>query len=160
MTRFAFHALPTEIARAYRAGKPDANGQIPEVHVSDGDGRPCRHCLCDIAAGEDYLILAHRPFETTQPYAEVGPIFLHAEDCQRFEGGDGLPQIFQSRDAVLIRGYGADERIRYGTGRAVATADLQAAVSDLLDQPDTKFVHIRSASNNCFQCRVEPDNAD
>ena len=83
MLPIQFTSMPTEVARAYQAGAADANGQVPERHISDGDGVPCRHCQRDVAAGEPYLILAHRPFPTAQPYAEQGPIFLHAESCPR-----------------------------------------------------------------------------
>ena len=52
--------------------------RAPERQVSDGSAVPCRHCLSDVAAGEPFLILAHRPFPEAQPYAETGPIFLRA----------------------------------------------------------------------------------
>lgn len=76
-----FTAIPTEIARAYQAGGPDANGQPPERHISDGGGNPCRHCLGLIPKGAKMLVLAHRPFPNPQPYAEIGPIFLCASSC-------------------------------------------------------------------------------
>ncbi len=55
----------------------------PERRTSNGVGVPCRHCLRNVEAGRDYLILAYRPFPALQPYAETGPIFLHAEPCER-----------------------------------------------------------------------------
>ena len=79
MPRPRFLALPTAAVRAVQAGCADANGQPPERYVSDGDGNPCRHCLSEIAAGQAMLVLAWRPFPSPQPYAELGPIFLHAE---------------------------------------------------------------------------------
>ena len=57
-----FVPLETELVQRLQAGGPDANGQVPERHTSSGGMMPCRHCLTDIAAGEPYLILAHRPF--------------------------------------------------------------------------------------------------
>ena len=69
----------TELVKRLQDGGTDANGQKPERHVCSGGMMPCRHCLADIKAGEPYLILAHRPFPSAQPYAEQGPIFLHAE---------------------------------------------------------------------------------
>ena len=63
MTQVRFFSMPSEEAAAYWAGAPDANGQKPEVHLSDGDGVPCRHCQQDIAEGETYLILAYRPID-------------------------------------------------------------------------------------------------
>ena len=78
MTGSKFIALATETVRTLQAGAADANGQAPERQVSDGSAVPCRHCLSDVAAGEPFLILAHRPFPEAQPYAETGPIFLRA----------------------------------------------------------------------------------
>ncbi len=155
MTAVKFMAMPTDIARAYQAGESDAYGRAPERRVSDGDGVPCRHCLQDVAAGEEYLILAYRPFPDLQPYAETGPVFLHAAPCQRHPEAGETPAMFLERDSYLMRGYGADDRILYGTGRMVGTAELAGAASDLLDRPDVAYVHLRSASNNCYQCRIE-----
>jgi len=155
MTGIHFIAIPTAEAKAYRAGKPDANGQAPERHISDGSGNPCRHCLNDIAEGEPYLVLSHRPFDNTQPYAEQGPIFLHTEDCPRYADEAEVPAMFQKRERFLIRGYNADNRIVYGTGSVVETQNLEAEASRLFDNADVDYVHLRSGSNGCFQCRID-----
>ena len=148
-----FEALPTETVRALQAGGADAYGLTPERRVSDGDGVPCRHCLRNVAAGDGYLVLAHRPFPAPQPYAETGPIFLHADACER-GGGDGLPEILESPD-YIVRGYGADDRIVYGTGGVIATPSIAARAEELFARPDVAYVHVRSARNNCYQCRIE-----
>src|SRR5688572_26743355 len=88
MSLIRFLAMPTAEARGYQRGGPDAYGNPPERGISDGSGLPCRHCLRHIAVGEPYLTLAHRPFPKTQPYAETGPIFLHADECERAPDGD------------------------------------------------------------------------
>ena len=76
-----FNALPTDLARAYQNGAPDAFGNAPERSVSTGPGNPCRHCLKVIPEGAPMLVLAHKPFAGTHPYSEVGPIFLCADQC-------------------------------------------------------------------------------
>ena len=149
-----FVALPTEIARAYRQGAPDANGMPAERTVSDGNGNPCRHCLNEIPAGAGMLILAHRPFPAPQPYAETGPIFLCADDCARWEE-DGLPPVLANRPRHLIKGYGRDDRIAYGTGRIVAIGDLADGAAALFDDVRVVYGHVRSATNNCYTCRIE-----
>ncbi|MCK4869033.1 MAG: DUF1203 domain-containing protein, partial [Alphaproteobacteria bacterium] len=85
MTNQRFIAMPSETARGFREGGPDAHDQPPERHVSDGSGVPCRHCLADVTEGEPFLILAWRPFPGPQPYAETGPVFLHAVGCERHD---------------------------------------------------------------------------
>lgn len=149
-----FSPIPTETVRAYQAGGADANGQAPERHLSDGDGNPCRHCLKMIPKGAGMLVLAHRPFPTLHPYAELGPIFLCADACEA-GGGDALPAILGSA-AYILRGYGADDRIVYGTGGVVPLADIPAIAAMRLTDPRVAYVHVRSASNNCFHLRIDP----
>lgn len=149
-----FQALPTEEVRNLQRGGPDAYGFTPERRTSDGAGVPCRHCLREVAAGDDYLILAYRPFPALQPYAETGPIFLHAQECQRASDGPAVPDMMSSPN-YIVRGYSRDDRIVYGTGAVVPTADIPAYAATLLDQPDVAYVHTRSARNNCYQCRIE-----
>lgn len=155
MPALRFIALPTQEAEAYWAGRPDANGQAPERHVSSGVATPCRHCLTDIAKGEPYLILAHRPFPVPQPYAEIGPIFLHSEPCQRHPDSAALPAMFASWERLLIKGYGADNRIVYGTGAVVPSGDVEDAAAAIPARGDVAYVHGRSAKNNCYQVRIE-----
>ncbi len=148
-----FAAIPTEVVRAYQAGGLDANGQQPERAVSDGGGNPCRHCLKMIPEGAGMLILAHRPFPALQPYAEVGPIFLCADACEA-GGGAERPEVLASPE-YIVRGYGMDDRIVYGTGGVVATGTIPARAEALLDDPRVAYVHVRSARNNCYQVRID-----
>jgi Protein of unknown function (DUF1203) len=148
-----FTPIPTDIVRAYQAGGPDANGQPPEHAVSDGDGNPCRHCLAMIPEGAGMLILAHRPFPAPQPYAELGPIFLCADQCEA-GGGDAPPQVLQS-PSYILRGYGANDRIVYGTGAVVATDAISDEAGARLADPRVAYVHVRSARNNCYQLRID-----
>ncbi len=146
-------AIPTEVVRAYQAGGADANGQSPERKVSDGGGNPCRHCLQMIPEGAGMLVLAHRPFPAPQPYAEVGPIFLCADPCAA-GGGEAQPEALASPD-YIVRGYGADDRIVYGTGGVTPTKAIPARAGELFDDPRVAYVHVRSARNNCYQVRID-----
>lgn len=149
-----FLPMPTETATAYWTGGKDAYGMVPERHISDGYGVPCRHCLRLVGAGEPYLVLAHRPFPALQPYAETGPVFLHAEPCAAHVPSEDLPPMLTSRD-YIVRGYSARDRILYGTGAVVPTGDIPDYAAALLARADVAYLHIRSARNNCYQCRVE-----
>lgn len=146
-------AIPTAVVRALQAGGRDANGQVPERTVSDGCGNPCRHCLRMIPEGAGMLVLAHRPFPSLQPYAEVGPIFLCADPCAA-GGGTALPEALAAPD-YIVRGYGTDDRIVYGTGGVVATGAIGIRAAELLGDPRVAYVHVRSARNNCFQVRID-----
>jgi hypothetical protein len=153
-----FTSIPTETARHYQAGGLDANGQAPEQAVSDGGGNPCRHCLRFIPAGQGMLILAHRPFPAPQPYAELGPVFLCADACDAPANRSEMPEILASPDYIL-RGYGADDRIVYGTGAVVPTDSIAAQAEARLGDPRVAYVHVRSARNNCYQLRIDRASA-
>lgn len=156
MTQIRFEAMATDVARGYQSGGPDAYGQSPERRTADGRFRvPCRHCLADVAPGEEYLVLAYRPFTTLQPYTETGPIFLHAKACERHAAAEHTPEMLRKSPQMIVRGYSADERIVYGTGAVVATDRIAETAAALLARDDVAFVHVRSASNNCFQCRID-----
>ncbi len=149
-----FRPLPTAEVAALQSGQPDANGQRPEVHVASGPGHPCRHCLCDIGEGGRYLILAYRPFPGPQPYAEIGPIFLHADPCPAATASDVLPPMLAG-GTYILRGYGKDDRIVYGSGRVVASEALGTEAERLFTDPRIAYAHVRSSTNNCYQCRID-----
>ena len=151
-----FVALETKLVKSLQTGGLDANGQKPEHDVCAGGMMPCRHCLEDIREGEPYLVLAHRPFPAAQPYAEQGPIFLHANTCVRHTDSANVPPAFLQREAYLIRGYSVNDRIVYGTGRIVAPTLLAETAHRTFRDPRVTYIHVRSASNNCYQCRIDP----
>ncbi|MEM7498359.1 MAG: DUF1203 domain-containing protein [Pseudomonadota bacterium] len=150
--RFKFIPLPTNEVRAFQAGCRDANGLPPERQVSDGTVG-CRHCLRNIEEGADCLLVAYAPFSTLQPYAERGPLYICASACSPDDPSAAIPEMLDS-PRYLVRGYDADERIIYGTGSVCETTSLADRIGALLDEPGVAFVDIRSAANNCFQCRA------
>ncbi len=143
---------PTFVARV-RNGGPDAYGQIAERSVSDGQGTPCRSCLNDVPKDAGMLVLAARPFPAAQPYAETGPIFLCADTCTPWQG-DGAPPILKTSSDYLLKGYSADHRIIYGTGRITPRDQIESYAETLLADPKVAYVDVRSARNNCFQTRI------
>ncbi len=151
-----FVALETKLVRRLQAGEPDANGQEPERQISSGGGTPCRHCLQQVEAGEEFLILSHRPFPNAQPYAEQGPIFLHARACGRHTCDGAVPAMLESPQ-YIVRGYNAEDRIVYGTGKIVPTGEIPHAAQAMFDDEKIAYAHVRSAANNCYQCRIDRD---
>lgn len=147
-----YQGLSAEQAQHYRADGVDAYDVTPEHAVSGGSGYPCRRCLRNIPKGSAMRILAHRPFSNVQPYAETGPIFLCADACER--DGTALPPVLTTSPEYLVKGYGHDERIVYGTGAIVPSADIPSYADMLFKRGDIRFVDVRSARNNCWLVRI------
>lgn len=151
---YRFIGLPEMVCNNLRSGAVDSNGQVPERTISDGGGNPCRCCLDDIPAGRDMLILGYRPFETLNPYAELGPIFLCAE-CAAYGQPQVMPPVLTNRARHLLKGYTATDRIVYGTGEIVETRDIPRYLDRVFADPLVRYVHVRSATNNCFTLRID-----
>ncbi|MEP1207075.1 MAG: DUF1203 domain-containing protein [Rhizobiaceae bacterium] len=153
--------MNTSRAQELWQGGTDDHGNPPELAISDGQGNPCRHCLQLISEGDRFLIISHRPFDGLQPYAEQGPVFLHAEPCEAYSGADDsgkkgdLPPVLKDSPRYLLRGYDHRQRIVYGTGTIAEAEQIKDTARNLLEKDGVAFVHIRSATNNCWQARVD-----
>jgi hypothetical protein len=66
-----------------------------------------------------------------------------------------MPAMFAGWERLMVRGYGADDRIVYGTGQVVETARLEAVCRAIFADPRVAYIHLRSAANNCYQARVD-----
>jgi len=150
-----FQAMPSADSEALWNGGTDAYGFPPERQTSDGPGHPCRHCLDNIDAGEDLFVLAYRPFPALQPYAETGPVFLHAARCRRYVAEEELPRVLETSPDFILRGYGDTNRIVYGTGAVTTKAEIRRYAKALFERVDIAYIHVRSARNNCYQCRID-----
>lgn len=153
MTKLVFAAMNPGEADAIRQGEPDAYGQKPERSRAAGTF-PCRACLGQIKDGEEMLLLAYRPFPKLQPFAETGPVFIHMEPCGPYRAQEVLPPMLDSPD-YIVRGYGHDDRIVYGTGAVIPVQKISVRAGELLERDDVAYVHVRSARNNCYQCRID-----
>ena len=152
---FRITPIDTQTVRALQAGGPDAHGNTPERATSPGGAYPCRHCLHYIPKGREMLILAHRPFDNMQPYAESGPIFLCADACEPWEGPGLPPVVTEAGEDRLIKGYSPDDRIVYGLGKVTPIPEISARIEEVLSDPRVAYVHLRSSTNNCFTCRAD-----
>ncbi|WP_299191428.1 DUF1203 domain-containing protein [uncultured Litoreibacter sp.] len=153
-----YQSYDQDFVRSIRAGGPDANGMPAERAFSDGEGKPCRCCLKNIPEGDAMLILAARPFEALHPYAESGPVFLCEADCTPWND-DGLPPILTTSPDYLVKAYGADDRIIYGTGAITAQGNIDGYANTLFARDDVAYIDVRSARNNCFLTRTIRDAA-
>ncbi|MEM7290545.1 MAG: DUF1203 domain-containing protein, partial [Pseudomonadota bacterium] len=74
---------------------------------------------------------------------------------QPCDDGD-LPPVLQDSPRYMLRGYDKDERIVYGSGTISETDQIRETAENLLAQDRITFVHVRSATNNCWQARIDP----
>src|SRR6266571_5320499 len=87
--------LPTEVAeRARRASEAGAADHA--VVIADSPtGYPCRHCLRFAKPGERLILFPYAAIPAGHPYSETGPIFVHAEPCERYRATHEYPEDFR-----------------------------------------------------------------
>ncbi|WP_324288474.1 DUF1203 domain-containing protein [Hoeflea alexandrii] len=127
----------------------------PAGHIRWRSHSLLKHCLSPVAKGEEYLILSHRPFPRAQPYAESGPIFLHARECERAADTHDAAPMFTYGRAFILRGYRNNDWINYDAAEVVTPDKIEQTAKRLLERDDVAYVHMRSSQMNCYQCRIE-----
>ncbi|HTX56568.1 MAG TPA: DUF1203 domain-containing protein [Candidatus Acidoferrales bacterium] len=71
----AYLPIPDELAVRARTTLRDDFGH--RLHV-EWNQAPCRSCLRISRAPQELILLSYQPLPDTNPYAEIGPIFIHA----------------------------------------------------------------------------------
>jgi hypothetical protein len=153
MNSFQVVSIPTAVAESVRAtGKAPVYGFPAHRQLAAGRA-PCRHCLKLIRPQEEELLLfTYDPFgELAQPPLP-GPVYVHAENCERNSEQAAFPEAFRGCSLTLIA-YGEDRKllqeVRLSGGREEETAQRLFADSDV------KYIHVRSTDAGCYLFRLE-----
>jgi hypothetical protein len=146
--KLRYVAIPEEIADEARETLRDRFGHDLQVVP---ERAPCRVCLRISEEPEDLILLSYQPMPDTGPYAEIGPIFVHAKRCAPYTEANVFPSDFVERRLVL-RAYGHDGRIVDAVVAEPGAAPERAAA--LLDDPAVMEVHARHESYTCFDFKI------
>ena len=150
-TSFRIVPLPTEIAEAARKTAQTGAPDHELVTADTPDAYPCRHCLRWAEPGERLVLFPFASVPPGRPYSESGPIFVHANDCERYSVVAEYPRSF--REHRVIRAYNtADNMID-----AVVVEDGQPeqVIEKLFQNPETAFLQTRSVTRGCYTFRIE-----
>jgi hypothetical protein len=150
---FRVAAIPTKVAELVRSTmRSPGYGHPAHVEVASGYG-PCRHCLRDFQVGKEQRILfTYDPFHGLESLPLPGPIFIHAEPCERFQNDAGFPEDLRTHRLTLV-GYGAGRRAI--TEEHVENGEVESLIARLLEQSEVEYVHVRDTEAGCYDCRIE-----
>lgn len=150
--RLAFEPIPPATLQQIRAAGADEAGNRLTVQADGTGGLPLRCCLRESAPGEQVLLIAYTPPGTRGPYAERGPVFIHAEPCNGYLTPDRYPPALSHRQQV-VRAYDRDGRIVDGV-LASDGRNAMAVIRELLARPDVALVHLRNVGYGCYNFAV------
>lgn len=98
------------------------------------------------------LLIAYRPFDKPSPYAETGPVFVHAENCQGYARHDLYPDEFRGRQQVF-RCYDTEGNI-LGGHLAEPTEDVEVVIEELFADPTVEYIHTRNVVFGCYMLQL------
>ena len=148
---FRIASLPTEFASTVRGGGLDAQGN-PGVSRRDSERHQCRQCLTLSLPDETVLLASYRPFPSSQPYAEYGPIFIHQRECEPYVETSAYPPEFPHH-TVVIRAYSVSHEIEAAT--LVGPRRVEDVIAELFENPRVSYLHARNSEYGCFMFRIE-----
>jgi len=149
---FRVQALSCDRLEAIKySGTDDGGNCVFPARTAQG-GEPLRCCLKIARPGEQILLVAYRPFNKPSPYAETGPVFVHAESCAGYRRYDLYPDEFRGRPQVF-RCYDTDGNI-VGGRFAEPTDDVEAVIEELFADPTVEYIHTRNVVYGCYMLEL------
>jgi Protein of unknown function (DUF1203) len=147
---FRILPLATEIAERARRAVEDRGADHAIVVADSPHGYPCRHCLRFAQLGERVVLFPYQSIPAGHPYSEIGPIFVHAESCERYAATHEYPADF--RDGRVMRAY--DSKFDMIDAEVVNGSKPESVIEKLFQNPETAFVDARSVTRGCFTFRI------
>jgi hypothetical protein len=153
MSSFQISSLPTEIAEAVRTTGKAPQYDFP-AHKEVASGRaPCRHCLRLIRVNKEELFLfTYDPFRALGAPPLPGPVYIHAENCNRSVGARSFPEEYRKR-ALTLAAYGEDRALLAEVRLQNGNEDEEA--EKLFANPAVRYVHVRSTEAGCYLFRLD-----
>ena len=146
-------AMPTEVATAVRSTlKAPTYGFTAHVETA-ADAAPCRHCLKTFVPGKEQRILfTYDRFAGIESLPQPGPVYIHAENCERYDGRSGFPEELRNSPRTL-EAYARGRKLI--ASEYVADGKYEAAIEKLFANPEAAYIQVNSTTAGCFTFRIE-----
>src|ERR1700722_7580538 len=144
------HYLPVPESNAIEARSTMRDRFGHELHVVK-EQAPCRLCLHIPSVAQELILLSYQPLADRGPYAEVGPIFIHAADCRPYSDVETFPIDFAG-GRLILRAYGPAGQIVDAVVAQPGNAPECAAA--FLFEDRVAEVHVRHESYTCFDFKI------
>ena len=150
-SKFRITPLPTEVAEAARRSAGNGAPDHAVVVADSPRSFPCRHCLRFAQPGERVILFPYTAIPPGHPYSESGPVFVHAEPCERYAATHEFPADF--RNGRVMRAY--NSTFDMIDAEVVNGDEAEAIIEKLLQNPETVFVDARSVTRGCYTFRIQ-----
>ena len=149
--RFSVRGVPQEIADEVRRTRLSPGyGHPAHLELAAGTG-PCRCCLRPFVAGRDQrLLFTYRPSGIGGNLMAPGPVFIHAEHCDAYEG-EGFPEALRTL-ALAFEARASGSRV---TELSVSEVSAEVQIKVLFEEHHAQWLHLRHAEAGCYIARID-----
>lgn len=153
MSEYRYIAIPQETAdRVRRTMKSPGYGHPAHREVATGYG-PCRLCLRTFKIGaEERILFTLDPFYGIENLPLPGPVFIHAEECVRYEENSVFPEDLRTHPLTL-NGYAKGRRLLAQV--YIEDGNIEDALDIIFANSEIAHVHVRDTHAGCYDLRVE-----
>jgi hypothetical protein len=106
---------------------------------------------------EQRILFTYDPFYGIEQVPLPGPIFIHADTCERYCEKEGYPEDMLTHAAVL-NGYAKGQVLV--AQEHVDEAGHELAVQRLLANSQVDYVEVRDKKAGCYDFRIEREKKD
>ncbi len=152
MSVYRYSGIPTALAADARATLRSPQYGHPAHREPAAGYGPCRLCLRTFRIGEeDRLLFTYQPFAEPGSLPAPGPVFVHADGCERYDDTEFPPDL--RAIPTVVEGYTRG-------GKLVAQEWVngegpEAVIRRVLEGTTADYAHLRNAEAGCFMARVE-----
>jgi Protein of unknown function (DUF1203) len=149
-------AIPTETAETVRATLRAPVYGFPAHAEIATNPAPCRHCLRTFTVGKDRRILfTYNRFTGIESMPQPGPVYVHAEACERYPEDAGYPEELRKSPRTL-EAYARGRRLL--AQEYVSDGGFEPVIEELFARPEVDYIQVNSTTAGCFTFRIERAN--
>jgi uncharacterized protein DUF1203 len=153
MEYFRVVAIPTAVAEAVRATMQAPGYGFPAHSEMGADAAPCRHCLRLIPPAVALRILfTYDRFAGVETLALPGPVYIHAEACDRYPENAGFPDELRGSPRTL-EGYARGRRLL--AQKYVTDGKMETVIDEIFGSSGVDYIHVNSTTAGCYTVRIE-----
>jgi hypothetical protein len=153
MEQIRIVAIPTKVAESVRATMLAPKYGFPAHSEVGADPAPCRHCLRLITSGVDRRVLfTYDRFAGVESLPLPGPVFIHAETCERYPESAGFPDELRASPRTL-EGYARGRHLL--AQKYVTDGEMERAIEEIFARSDVDYIHVNSTTAGCYTFRIE-----
>jgi hypothetical protein len=157
MSTLRYKAIDPERLEAMRGQGADEFGNPWKQRTAEG-WEPLRCCLRTAREGGDIALISYSPWllPWDTAWAEAGPVFVCHRRCAGYQTPGEYPPDLRGRYSLLNPFDKTGARAYRHITFVEPGDDYPAAVEKVMAEPDVAYLHVRSATAQCFTFEVRP----